>query len=162
MYRHGLKRGSHPAWCYEQVGQVFRRHITVLFLILMTMSHSTLALDSVTSPSAAQTQSLSNSATNKSSLLECLQVAAPVLNPDDGCQQTLMVHTFAFSYGQPFVGKSNMHVMELLSDFTHLLCITRTTLHTILIDSDRQLRPASLRLQPYHSRTYSHIRRTAI
>ncbi|KAJ4294465.1 hypothetical protein N0V90_008156 [Kalmusia sp. IMI 367209] len=37
-------------------------------------------------------------------LLECLQVSPPVLSPKKGCQQTLMVHEFAFSYGIPFVG----------------------------------------------------------
>jgi hypothetical protein len=144
MYRHGLKRGSYPAWCYESVGQVFRRHITVLFLILMTISHSTLALDNIASPSAAPTQSLSDSATNNSTLLECLQVAAPVLSPDDGCQRTLMVHTFAFSYGQPFVGKSNMHLMGTLVDFYSPSLHTWYYLAHMLINSDRQLRPASL------------------
>ncbi|KAI4936748.1 uncharacterized protein J4E92_001472 [Alternaria infectoria] len=34
-------------------------------------------------------------------------VAPPVLSPVDACQQTLMVHTFASSYGQPFVGQFN-------------------------------------------------------
>jgi len=83
--------------------------LVTLLLILMTLSQSTSAL-LTTTPLAQpypQTVSLRNRATNESSLLECLQVAPPVLSPVDACQQTLMVHTFASSYGQPFVGQFN-------------------------------------------------------
>ncbi|KAK7732776.1 hypothetical protein SLS57_000719 [Botryosphaeria dothidea] len=39
------------------------------------------------------------------SLLEVLEVDPPVLAPtQSACQQTLMVHVFAYSYGDPFVG----------------------------------------------------------
>ncbi|KAF1922037.1 peptide N-acetyl-beta-D-glucosaminyl asparaginase amidase A-domain-containing protein [Ampelomyces quisqualis] len=75
-----------------------------LLLILMTISHSALAFHSVTSSWTAQSQPLLGRAVDNSSLLRCLQVTPPVLRPDNLCQQTLMVHTFAFSYGQPFVG----------------------------------------------------------
>ena len=50
---------------------------------------------------------LSSRAPNESvPLLECLQVSPPVLSSNK-CQQTLMVHTFAFSYDQPFIGQYN-------------------------------------------------------
>jgi hypothetical protein len=84
-----------------------RSRLITLLLILMTLSQSTSAL-LTTSPFAQyhpQTVSLRNRATNESSLLECFEVAPPVLSPADACQQTLMVHTFAYSYGQPFVGQ---------------------------------------------------------
>ncbi|CAN9258949.1 unnamed protein product [Alternaria alternata] len=83
--------------------------LVALLLILMTLSQSASAL--LTTPpfaqSRSQTLSLRNRATNESSLLECLEVTPPVLSPTDACQQTLMVHTFAYSYGQPFVGQYN-------------------------------------------------------
>jgi hypothetical protein len=47
-----------------------------------------------------------NNPTNEYFLLECLQVAPPIAIPSAACQQTLMVHAFAFSYGQPFIGTS--------------------------------------------------------
>ncbi|XP_014558656.1 hypothetical protein COCVIDRAFT_24903 [Bipolaris victoriae FI3] len=40
-------------------------------------------------------------------LLQCLQPVPPVLSPVDGCQQIIMKHTFASSYGQPFVSEYN-------------------------------------------------------
>jgi hypothetical protein len=86
-----------------------RLGLVTLLLMLMTLSQSTSAL-LTTSPFAQpypQTVSLRNRATNESSLLQCLQVAPPVLSPPDACQQTLMVHTFASSYGRPFVGQYN-------------------------------------------------------
>jgi hypothetical protein len=84
-----------------------RLGLVTLLLMLMTLSQSTSAL-LTTSPFAQpypQTVSLRNRATNESSLLQCLQVAPPVLSPADACQQTLMVHTFASSYGRPFLGQ---------------------------------------------------------
>lgn len=76
-----------------------------LFLMLITVFHPTSALLTTPPQSLVQRQSLSNHATNDSGPLECLQVAPPILSPAAGCKQTLMVHTFAFSYGQPFIGK---------------------------------------------------------
>lgn len=39
------------------------------------------------------------------SVLEIFQVYPPVLTPSNAtCKQTLMAHTFAYSYGQPYVG----------------------------------------------------------
>ncbi|UPX16830.1 uncharacterized protein EKO05_0007213 [Ascochyta rabiei] len=48
---------------------------------------------------------LNSPANDESPLLECLQVAPPIAIPPATCHQTLMVHTFALSYGQPFVGQ---------------------------------------------------------
>ncbi|KAF2266670.1 hypothetical protein CC78DRAFT_458814 [Lojkania enalia] len=49
---------------------------------------------------------LSRRAPNETSpLLNCIQVSPPVLSPSKPSQtQTLMVHTFGWSYGKPFVG----------------------------------------------------------
>ncbi|KAF2025466.1 hypothetical protein EK21DRAFT_76413 [Setomelanomma holmii] len=72
-----------------------------LFLMLIAISQSTYAalLDSPRS----NLPSLSKRAANESSLLQCLQVAAPVPSPKTPCRQVLMVHTFAYSYGQPYI-----------------------------------------------------------
>lgn len=96
-----------------------RLGLVVLFLILISHSHPTFA--SVQSPPQvfAQDQSLTSQAVNGTYTLECLQVKAPVLNPNEGCQQILMVHTFAESYGKPFVGKCLFpvcHVQRLWSE----------------------------------------------
>ncbi|KAF1835090.1 hypothetical protein BDW02DRAFT_523995, partial [Decorospora gaudefroyi] len=99
------KNRAAPAW---RIGWVLEAgklengllRLVTLFLMLISLSQSTSAF--LTTP--AQTQSLRSRATSDSSLLECFQVAPPVLSPAGECQQTLMVHTFAFSYGQPFVG----------------------------------------------------------
>ncbi|KAF2833406.1 hypothetical protein CC86DRAFT_9333 [Ophiobolus disseminans] len=75
-----------------------------LFIMLISISPSIFALLVVPPQSFPSIQSLSGRAAENSSLLQCLQVAPPTLSPGQDCQQTLMVHTFAFSYGQPFVG----------------------------------------------------------
>jgi hypothetical protein len=96
--------------------------LVALLLILMTLSQSASAL--LTTPpfaqSRSQTLSLRNRATNESSLLECLEVTPPVLSPTDACQQTLMVHTFAYSYGQPFVGQYNPPRYSVLPPLSRL------------------------------------------
>lgn len=47
------------------------------------------------------------------SLLEVLEVDPPVLAPtQSACQQTLMVHVFAYSYGDPFVGMQQIFSYE--------------------------------------------------
>lgn len=46
----------------------------------------------------------STAATASPTVLECFQVAPPVLTPKTDCSQVLMVHSFAFSYGVPFIG----------------------------------------------------------
>lgn len=46
----------------------------------------------------------SASTTASPTVLECFEVDPPVLTPSTSCSQVLMVHTFAFSYGMPFVG----------------------------------------------------------
>jgi hypothetical protein len=96
------------AWRGMQMEQVKKQHTSILFLILMTILHSTFALHAISPRSTAQTQTLTSHAAENSSLLECLQVAPPIFSPVEGCQQLLMVHTFAYSYGQPFVGKSQV------------------------------------------------------
>lgn len=46
----------------------------------------------------------SSSTTASPTVLECFEVEPPVLTPSASCSQVLMVHSFAFSYGMPFVG----------------------------------------------------------
>ncbi|KAF9693572.1 hypothetical protein EKO04_008494 [Ascochyta lentis] len=73
--------------------------------MLITVPRVTLAL-LITPPQLLhQSPVLNSPANNESPLLECLQVAPPLAIPSATCQQTLMVHTFAFSYGQPFLGQ---------------------------------------------------------
>lgn len=77
------------------------------FLILMTLPHSILAILTSQQPDLLTPGfALNSRAANQTSpLLECLQVTPPVLSPaKPTCQQTLMVHTFGYSYGKPFVG----------------------------------------------------------
>ncbi|KAL1797239.1 hypothetical protein ACET3X_003845 [Alternaria dauci] len=81
--------------------------ICCTFELIIWLSHIHIDFLTWRSSSRPQTVSLRNRATNESSLLECLEVTPPVLSPTDACQQTLMVHTFAYSYGQPFVGQYN-------------------------------------------------------
>lgn len=53
-------------------------------------------------------------ADNASSQLAVLEVDPPVLAPaQPACQQTLMVHVFAYSYGTPFVGMQPSFVQAL-------------------------------------------------
>jgi hypothetical protein len=56
-------------------------------------------------------------ASQATSLLECFQITTPVTIPEDAdCTQTLMVHSFANSYGQPFVGRFNaLHCVPFLT-----------------------------------------------
>ncbi|KAF1946168.1 hypothetical protein EJ02DRAFT_441390 [Clathrospora elynae] len=111
MYFQEQRSNAMPAWRNEVLSKVEMLKASTaavvsngpfrpvsLFLMLMTLSQSTLAF--LTTPA----QSLSSRATNDSSPLQCLQVAPPIRSPSGGCQQMLMVHTFAYSYGQPFVG----------------------------------------------------------
>ncbi|KAH7389664.1 peptide N-acetyl-beta-D-glucosaminyl asparaginase amidase A-domain-containing protein [Phaeosphaeria sp. MPI-PUGE-AT-0046c] len=105
MYNSGLKGSLNLARRYAWMDLAKQRYTTVLFLILMTILHSTLASHAGLLQSGTRIPSLSNRAVaNNSSMLQCLQVAPPVLSPAGECQATLMVHTFAFSYGQPFIG----------------------------------------------------------
>lgn len=104
MYFQGQTGGPTLAWRYTWMAQANQRRIAILFLILMTITHSTLASHAVSLRPGAQSLSLTPRAAANSSLLECLEVAPPVLSPSGGCQQTLMEYTFAYSYGQPFVG----------------------------------------------------------
>jgi hypothetical protein len=80
-------------------------HLISFFLMVTTLSQSTFALLTTPPQPHILTPALQSNVWNDSSLLQCLQVASPVLSPLGGCQQTLMVHTFAYSYGNPFIGK---------------------------------------------------------
>ncbi|ORY10896.1 peptide N-acetyl-beta-D-glucosaminyl asparaginase amidase A-domain-containing protein [Clohesyomyces aquaticus] len=77
------------------------------FLILMLLPHAIIASLAAQQPaSRARGFALNGRAPNASSaLLDVIQVTAPVLkNPKSRCEQTLMVHTFGWSYGMPFLG----------------------------------------------------------
>jgi hypothetical protein len=102
------------AWRYTRTEQLTLRSITALFLILMTILPSTFALLALSPRPNGQPSPLTGRAADNSSLLECLQVAPPVLGSTAGCQQTLMVYTFGSSYGQPFIGESLSHLKEFL------------------------------------------------
>jgi hypothetical protein len=91
--------------CTRVVGSAERKPFISIFLMLIAFSHFTLALRTTPPQTTSQTRTLAKRAANDSSLLECLQLAPPVLSPAGGCQRTLMVHTFAYSYGQPFIGE---------------------------------------------------------
>ncbi|EFQ89378.1 hypothetical protein PTT_14360 [Pyrenophora teres f. teres 0-1] len=81
--------------------------VATLFLMLITLFQCTSASPTTPPQPHVQTQLLGRRATNESSLLQCLQVAPPVLSPAGGCHETLMEYTFARSYGQPFIGQYN-------------------------------------------------------
>ena len=81
--------------------------VATLFLMLITLFQCIFASPTAPPQPHVQTQSLGRRATNGSSLLQCLQVAPPVLSPGGGCHETLMEYTFARSYGQPFIGQYN-------------------------------------------------------
>jgi hypothetical protein len=55
-------------------------------------------------PTVKRQATYTSSAAASPTVLECFQVAPPVLTPKTDCSQVLMVHSFAFSYGMPFVG----------------------------------------------------------
>lgn len=88
---------SRRVFCSMRI--LFSSVLTIL--LALPLSSATFV---VPSPSPFHVPSLTSRAAGNSSLLECLQVAAPV-SSSNGCQQTLMVHTFAWSYGQPFKGE---------------------------------------------------------
>jgi len=104
MYTHEQNGWPTQAWYSTRMGQKRLQPIAILFLILMTITQSTPAFRDITSRSNSRFPSVTARATDNSSLLQCLEVAPPILSPGGGCQQTLMVYTFALSYGQPFVG----------------------------------------------------------
>ncbi|KAF2490870.1 hypothetical protein BU16DRAFT_469035 [Lophium mytilinum] len=91
-----------------RAANVFRPLVCTI-IMLMTLSFHVLA-----SPSSASEyrgllphRMLAGRASNQSSsFLDVFQVSPPVLSPEDApCEKTLMVHSFAFSYGKPFVGE---------------------------------------------------------
>ncbi|KAF2117673.1 peptide N-acetyl-beta-D-glucosaminyl asparaginase amidase A-domain-containing protein [Lophiotrema nucula] len=87
----------------------------ILILILITLPQSVLA--SFATPNShlrTYGPALSGRAPNQTTpLLKCLQVSPPVLNPATHSQtQTLMVHTFGYSYGIPFVGNYSPPALE--------------------------------------------------
>lgn len=103
------------------------------FLILITLSHSVFAFVpshqlGLLAP-GSELQNRAPSANETSPLLECFEVSPPVLSPTkESCQKTLMVHTFAWSYGHPFVG-----------DYTPPDCsFNRVTLNFTVTSAGRQ------------------------
>lgn len=103
-------------------------HIISLLLMLIMLSQTTFA--SLTTPSDLHTlgHSFSSRATNETAPLECVQVASPVQSPTGACQQTLMIHTFAYSYGQPFIGKSQTsHSAARLEIYSQHACSNRAS-----------------------------------
>jgi hypothetical protein len=100
-----------PRW-----SQFKKQHFPILFLILMTI-HSTFASHAIPFRSTGQIQDLTSRAVDNSSLLECLQVAPPISQPASGCEQSLMVHTFAYSYEQPFVGEYKPSLLCMVHTF---------------------------------------------
>lgn len=83
-----------------------RLHFVVSFLMLITLPRSAMALRASQQLFPhLEGHTLNNRAPNHTSpFLECIQVSPPVLSPETPtCQQTLMVHTFGWSYGKPFV-----------------------------------------------------------
>ncbi|KAF1849583.1 uncharacterized protein K460DRAFT_261 [Cucurbitaria berberidis CBS 394.84] len=117
MYNQEQNRDAVLARCRKQLPKADMReplaraaagkgllHIVSVLLMLMTMIRSTFALLTTPPQLSNQRHSLTSRAANESFPLECVQVAPPIMSPTGGCQQTLMVHTFAASYGQPFIG----------------------------------------------------------
>jgi hypothetical protein len=84
------------------------RPLVCTILMLITLSFPVVALPPTSDQRGLLSpRVLASHAENQTStLLDVFQVSPPVRTPKDAsCQQTLMVHSFAFSYGQPFVGE---------------------------------------------------------
>jgi hypothetical protein len=111
MYNHECDGHQVLAWGLPHWSHFKKQHFPILCLILMTISQSTFASRAIPSRSTGQIQDFANRAVDNSSLLECLQVAPPISLPASGCEQSLMVHTFAYSYEQPFVGESKLSLL---------------------------------------------------
>ncbi|KAJ4994283.1 peptide-n4-(n-acetyl-beta-glucosaminyl)asparagine amidase a [Stagonosporopsis vannaccii] len=79
--------------------------VLTICLMLISVPHVASALLITPPQLLLQSPASSTPANNECTLLECLQVAHPIAISSAACQQTLMTHTFAFSYGQPFVGE---------------------------------------------------------
>jgi hypothetical protein len=75
-------------------------------LMLILFPQSTLAISRDPAQVPIKHHFLNSHLADGPSLLQCLQVAPPVAIPTQSCQKVLMVHTFAYSYGHPFVGMS--------------------------------------------------------
>ncbi len=118
MYDQEQGSNAMLAWRNERLGKIRRGKpptrgasnrglpsLVMLSVMLITIFHPTFAFLTPAPRLPVQSHSLTSRATNDSSPLECLQVAPPILSSPAQCQQTLMVHTFAYSYGQPFIGK---------------------------------------------------------
>jgi hypothetical protein len=82
--------------------------LIICFLILITLPQTAFAMLAIPQPGSLTfgPALIGRALNDTSSLLNCLQVAAPVASPPKpSCQQTLMVHTFGWSYGIPYVGQ---------------------------------------------------------
>ncbi|KAF2127431.1 hypothetical protein P153DRAFT_67389 [Dothidotthia symphoricarpi CBS 119687] len=96
-----MAKAAPPLWPAASEGP-----LGFMFLVLMLVLVPHLALALFVSPPHLldQVSTLDRYVLNESSSLECLQVTAPIFSPSESCQQILMTHVFAFSYGQPFIG----------------------------------------------------------
>lgn len=78
----------------------FRLFLTCLTLIALPCATFALGITHQVPINSFPSLSLDNNG----ALLECVQIARPIAIPSAACQQILMVHDFALSYGQPFIG----------------------------------------------------------
>ncbi|CBX92267.1 predicted protein [Plenodomus lingam JN3] len=93
-------------------------HFLTILLMLIPLAHTTVASHIAQRDFDSHMDPWSSLDANDSSPLECLQVAPPVLSPAGGCQQTLMIHTFAQSYGQPFYSPPACGFNRITINFT--------------------------------------------
>ncbi|KAH9876051.1 hypothetical protein J1614_003930 [Plenodomus biglobosus] len=119
MYIREQRSSTKPTWPIDELKTIKMSQLSApvaatkgsfqsLSILLMLITFAQITVAALITPASFRDLSvkpLSSWSANDASPLECLQVAPPVLSPTGGCQQTLMIHTFASSYGQPFVGK---------------------------------------------------------
>lgn len=72
--------------------------------------------------SVASIQSLAvRASASASALLECFQVSVPVKFPTDAaCTQSLMMHSFANSYGNPYIGTWSRWCATVVYDIAYM------------------------------------------
>jgi hypothetical protein len=134
--------------------------LSSICLVLITITFATFSLLSTPPQLSVQSSALNRFANNEF-LLECLQVTPPVAVPPTACRQTLMVHTFAFSYGQPFVGtSSSSSLATLLRMSARHWSIQASASETYL--TYRCTQPTRLRIQPHSLQLHCHFRRTTV
>jgi len=90
--------------------QGYQPFVTFILLLIM-VPQSALALHSISQPPRPLPPLYLTSRTPNQTapVLEVFQISPPVLIPKpSACKQTLMVHSFGWSYGKPFVGESQL------------------------------------------------------